>query len=69
MTAFTLWDAKQHVITKGASNLARFAKTPNSVRTYCTACGGHVWIEHPAWNAVDVSAASLPTLRSRRRST
>ncbi len=59
VNAFTLWpDAAVHV-TRGADLLARFAKTPASVRRWCTQCGGHVLTEHPAWGLVDVYAAVI----------
>ena len=33
----------------------------NSVnRQWCKTCGGHLMTAHPAWNLVDVSAATIP---------
>jgi hypothetical protein len=50
-------------VTQGEERVASYAKTPASVRKWCTTCGGHLLTEHPAWNLVDVYAAILPGLR------
>ena len=44
---------------RGADKLARYAKHPRSVRTWCSTCGGHVFTEHPEWGLVDVFAALI----------
>ena len=62
MNAFTLWQPTSVKVTKGADNLASFAKNPESVRKWCKTCGGHVLTDHPPWNIVDVYAATIPTL-------
>ena len=35
------------------------------IRKWCKTCGGHLLIEHPAWNLTDVYPAILPTLDFR----
>jgi hypothetical protein len=61
VNAFTLWPPTGVKVTKGADNLASFAKNPQSVRKWCKTCGGHVLTDHPPWNLVDVYAATIPT--------
>jgi hypothetical protein len=39
-----------------------FSKTPNSIRKWCKACGGHLLTEHPGFGLTDVYAATLPDL-------
>jgi hypothetical protein len=63
LNAFTLWPPASIKVTKGEENLASHAKTPGSVRKFCTKCGGHVMTEHPGLGLIDVFAAILPTLR------
>jgi hypothetical protein len=55
----TLWPKASVRITKGENQLGRYAKTPASVRRWCTRCGGHVLTEHPGWGLVDVYAAVI----------
>ncbi len=62
VNAFSLWPTPQVRITKGADQLASYAKHPQSVRKWCKSCGGHVLTEHPPWGLTDVYAAILPTL-------
>jgi hypothetical protein len=62
VNAFTLWKPEAVQITKGRENLASFQKTPNSIRKWCKACGGHVLTEHPGAGLVDVYAAVIPKL-------
>jgi hypothetical protein len=62
VNAFTLWKPEAVKITKGADQLATFAKTPMSERQYCKKCGGHLMANHPPLGLVDVFAATLPTL-------
>ena len=63
LNAFSLWPPAALQITKGAEHIAGFSKTPNSLRQWCTQCGGHLFSEHPTMGLVDVYAAMLPTLR------
>ena len=63
VSAFTLWPAEQVRVTQGADKLAAFNKTGFSNRRYCTGCGGHVLVEHPTLNMVDVHASTLPGLQ------
>lgn len=62
VNAFTLWQPEAVKITRGADLLGSYAKTPNSVRRWCKACGGHVLTEHPGFKLTDVYAAVLPDL-------
>jgi hypothetical protein len=62
VNAFTLWKPESVRITKGADEVAVFAKTPASERYYCKKCGGHLMANHPALGLIDVFAATLPTL-------
>lgn len=62
VNAFTLWKPDQVRVTKGAAQIAAFAKTPASERQYCKKCGGHLMTNHPTFGLVDVYAATIPTL-------
>jgi hypothetical protein len=63
VNAFTLWPPASVKVTKGENKLASYAKTPGSVRKFCTACGGHVMTDHPGLKLVDVFSAILPSLK------
>ena len=60
VNAFSLWKPDQVRITKGADRIGSFHKTPQSVRKWCTVCGGHLLTEHPHWSLIDVYAATIP---------
>jgi hypothetical protein len=60
VNAFTLWKPDALRITQGADKIGTYNKTPRSFRKWCTVCGGHVFTDHPAWDLVDVYAASIP---------
>jgi hypothetical protein len=62
VNAFSLWPTKSVRITKGADKIGSYAKTPQSQRKWCTACGGHIMTEHPPWALTDVYVAILPDL-------
>ena len=62
VNAFTLWKPEAMKMTHGSDNIGSYSKTANSVRKWCKSCGGHVFTEHPAWNLVDVYAATIPSL-------
>jgi hypothetical protein len=62
INAFSLWKPEQVEVTRGADKLSSFAKTPRSVRKWCSQCGGHLFTEHPHWGLVDVYAATIPAL-------
>ena len=62
VNAFTLWPTGTVQISKGAEKVGSFQKSDNSVRKWCTSCGGHLLTEHPRWGLVDVYAAILPQL-------
>ena len=59
VNAFTLWKPEALRVTRGADKIASFAKTPNSQRKWCKACGGHLFTEHPRWELIDVYAALI----------
>ena len=60
VNAFTLWPREAVRITRGEPSLARYNKTAQSGRRWCTRCGGHVLTEHPDWSLIDVYAATIP---------
>ena len=60
VNAFTLWAPTAVKITKGASDIGTYNKTPVSFRKWCTKCGGHVMTDHPPFGLVDVYAATIP---------
>ena len=60
VNAFTLWPRDSVEVTKGAASLGKYNKTPQSGRSWCTRCGGHVLTEHPGWGLIDVYAATIP---------
>lgn len=59
VNAFTLWPPSSVAITRGAEKVGRYHKTPNSIRAWCTTCGGHLLTEHPGLGVTDVYAAVL----------
>ena len=61
VNAFSLWAPANVRVTKGEESIGSFAKNPQSVRKWCTKCGGHLLTDHPPWNLVDVYAATIPT--------
>jgi hypothetical protein len=62
VNAFTLWNPDAVKITQGEQSIGTYNKTPQSSRKWCKACGGHLFTDHPAWNLVDVYAATIPDL-------
>jgi hypothetical protein len=62
VNAFSLWPSSNFTVTRGAEHLGSYNKTPQSARSWCTRCGGHVFTQHPGWKLTDVYAAALPTL-------
>jgi hypothetical protein len=62
VNAFSLWPPNAVKVMKGAERIGSYQKTANSIRKWCTACGGHLFTEHPRWGLVDVYAAVLPAL-------
>lgn len=59
VNAFSLWPKAAVKVRRGEGNLAHYAKHPRSVRHWCTACGGHVFTDHPEWGLVDVYAVLI----------
>jgi hypothetical protein len=62
VNAFTLWKPGSFAVTRGADLIGTYNKTPMSFRKFCTVCGGHLMAAHPPIEAVDIYAATLPTL-------
>ncbi len=62
VNAFTLWKPAALKVTKGASGIGTYNKTPISYRKWCTHCGGHLFTEHPTMGLVDIYAAVIPGL-------
>lgn len=62
VNAFTLWAPENVRITKGAGLVQEFHKSANSLRKWCSSCGGHLLTEHPQWKLVDVFAATVPSV-------
>lgn len=61
VNAFTLWAPAAITILRGADQLGSYSKTPNSIRRWCKACGGHVLTEHPGLGVTDLYAAVIPS--------
>lgn len=62
VNAFTLWKQDSLKVTAGTDKIATHHKTDRSHRKWCTACGGHLFTDHPQWGLVDVYAAVIPDL-------
>jgi len=62
INAFSLWPPDNVKVTRGADQIATFAKTERSRRKWCRKCGGHIMAEHPGMGLSDVYAALLPGL-------
>jgi len=62
VNAFTLWKPDAVQINQGSEHLTRYNQTPQSTRSWCSLCGGHVLTEHPEMGLTDVYAAILPDL-------
>ena len=62
VNAFSLWKSDVVKVTAGEDKLKNFQKSPNTVRQFCSECGGHLMSSHPQWGLVDVFAATIPTL-------
>jgi len=62
VNAFSLWKPEALRITRGASNIGTYNKTPISYRKWWTKCGGHLFTEHPTMGLVDIYTAMLPQL-------
>ncbi len=61
--AFTGWPADSVKVTKGAGNIGTYHRTEKSWRKWCTACGGHLFIDHPGIEVIDVPAAVVPSVK------
>jgi hypothetical protein len=65
VNAFTLWAPNALSVTRGAELVGAYHKTDRSIRKWCTACGGHLFTEHPGWGLIDLYAAVIPELPFR----
>ncbi len=63
VNAFSLWKPEAVRVAAGSEHVAQYQKTPNSERTYCSKCGGHLMTRHPGLGLVDVFTATIPTLQ------
>jgi hypothetical protein len=61
VNAFTLWKPQSVKLTRG--DVGTYSKTEASHRQFCRVCGGHLMTLHPAFNLIDVYAATIPSLR------
>jgi hypothetical protein len=62
VNAFSLWNPDDVRVTKGSEHIGTYAKSPQSERSWCGKCGGHLFTRHPSWNLIDVYAATIPSL-------
>jgi hypothetical protein len=60
---FTLWPPAALTVTRGANLIGSYNETAMSFRKWCTACGGHLFAEHPTLKLIDVFASGLPGLK------
>jgi len=60
VNAFTLWKPEAVKILQGGDLIKTYNKSPRSIRKWCSACGGHIFTEHPEWDLIDVYAAAIP---------
>lgn len=65
VNAFTLWPPEAVEVVRGEEHLAKYSKSPRSIRQWCRHCGGHVLTDHPEMGLVDVYAVLLPELDFR----
>jgi len=61
VNAFTLWHPDAVQLTEGADNVMTYHKTPNSYRSWCKSCGGHLFTHHPLMKLTDVYASIIPS--------
>jgi hypothetical protein len=62
--AISIWREDRVRITAGEAFIATFHKTPESLsyRQYCSKCGGHLMIHHPALGIYDVFPETVSDL-------
>src|SRR3954452_12105309 len=65
VNAFSLWPPDAVKVTKGAENVATYAKTELSQRKFCRVCGGHLMAAHAPLEMIDVFAATKGSGGSR----
>lgn len=57
VNAFTLWKPANVKITRG--DIGSYHKSDASHRQFCRTCGGHLMTVHPAFDLIDVYAATI----------
>ncbi|MBX9710698.1 MAG: GFA family protein [Xanthobacteraceae bacterium] len=62
VNGFTLWKPEAVRIQSGYDSIATFEKSANSVRQYCSKCGGHLMTYHPQLRLIGVFSGTMPTL-------
>ena len=62
VNAFILWNPDGVEITQGIESIGAYSKTDQSLRKWCTRCGGHLFTEHPSLGLIDIYAAVIPQL-------
>lgn len=61
LIGFSLWPENSVTVTKGADIIGTFNKTSKSDRKFCTLCGGHFMMRHPALGLIDVYPNAVPS--------
>ena len=62
VNAFSLWKPEAVKVTRGEDKLKSYQQSDNSIRQFCSDCGGHMMTSHPQWGLIDVYAATIPSL-------
>jgi len=60
ISGFSLWNPDSVKILKGSENIASFNKSEKSHRKFCRICGGHLMMEHPKINLIDIYPNAVP---------
>jgi hypothetical protein len=62
LTGWILYPRDLVEITKGSDNIGSFHRTDRNIRKWCNTCGGHVLVDLPKWDFVELFSASIPML-------
>lgn len=60
ISGFSLWSPESVKIIEGSENIASFNKSEKSHRKFCQVCGGHLMMEHPKINLIDIYPNAVP---------
>jgi hypothetical protein len=63
LSGWILYPRDSLKFTNGSDNVGSYHRTDRNIRKWCTICGGHVLVDLPQWNLIEVFAGSIPTLR------